>query len=96
MTIENYAVEFGAYGPDYQDAAAALGISQEGVFILSSLKDLVASGDYEGPISTPHEELLQIADTIEANGFPKGQEATFVKQLRFLAQFSLLQPIPVD
>lgn len=95
--IETHAVEFGQFSKDYQNAAEKLGIPQSGVFILASFEDLIKTGDIDVPeMKTAQELLLDLADKIENEGVKQEERTEVAERLRYLSQFILMRPVPVE
>ena len=93
--IETHAVEFGQFGKDYAEAAEKIGISEAGVFILTTYQDLVRNGDIDEPvIRTAREQLLELADDIEENGVSGERRQQVAELVRYLSQFALERPVP--
>jgi len=92
--IEKYAVNFGPYATHYVDAAETVGISQAGVFILSACDDLIKRGEIDEPVVSAREQLLAIANDIEANGVREDRRHELAEILRYLSQFSLERAVP--
>ncbi|TZG36638.1 hypothetical protein [Agrobacterium sp. B1(2019)] len=71
-------------------------IPVEGAWLVSTLDELVAFGEYKGVTMTAVEAILLVADKIEQNGVaPEGQKAV-ADLLRYLSQFALHRPIPMS
>lgn len=95
QSIETHAVEFGQFGKDYAEAAEKIGISEAGIFILTTFQDLMRSGDIDEPmIRTAREQLLAVADDIEENGVSGDRRFQVAELVRYLSQFALEHPVP--
>ena len=95
QSIETHAVEFGQFGKDYAEAAEKIGISEAGIFILTTFQDLMKSGDIDEPvIRTAREQLLELADDIEENGASGDRRQQVAELIRYLSQFALERPVP--
>ena len=95
QSIETHAVEFGQFGKDYAEAAEKIGISEAGIFILTTFQDLMRSGDIDEPvIRTAREQLLAVADDIEENGVSGDRRFQVAELVRYLSQFALERPVP--
>ena len=93
--IETHAVNFGSYGKDYAEIAERYGITETAVFIMSSFKDMMATGHLDEPvIRTAREQLLAVADEIEENGVSEDRRHDVAELVRYLAQFTLDRPAP--
>lgn len=92
--VEGFEVDFGIYNTDYDEAAEKVGISSEGVFLLTTYADLLRNGDIDtSEIVTARESLNRLADSIERDGFPDDKDG-FANTLRYLANFTVDRPIP--
>ena len=95
QSIETHAVEFGQFGKDYAEAAGKIGISEAGIFILTTFQDLMRSGGIDEPvIRTAREQLLAVADDIEENGVSGDRSFQVAELVRYLSQFALERPVP--
>jgi len=95
QSIETHAVEFGQFGKDYAEAAEKIGISEAGIFILTTFQDLMNSGDIDEPvIRTAREQLMAVADDIEENGVSGDRRRAISELIRYLSQFALERPVP--
>lgn len=93
--IEQHAVEFGGFAKDYAEAAEKIGISKEGVFLLTAYADLKRDGKIDEDEITAQEMLLNVADWVE-EGVPEANKQEVAELLRYLAQFTLQRPVPVE
>jgi hypothetical protein len=94
--IESRAFLLGTYAKDYADAAHRIGISEQGVFLLTAYQGLVASGDIDEPQVTARDQLLRLADRIETAGASPSEHQQIAETIRYLSQFALERPVPVE